>query len=214
MSSTNVLTPNAILALYGSQSNGTIEHITFAVQVISVEESTMQSGSKKYTITISDGTHCLDCCVVPILCNLFITGAVKLYSVVAISKITVTEIKGLTKFMVVDMVLLSLCEDVVGEPAYVKMDCKRDLSPSSTDNCPIPSKQLCAGDVWTLFCESKSYFDEKPSKDDLSDDIDGVTCENCNNQPCDWTKYGPEIIDHLNNNYVGYYMNEDGAVVD
>jgi hypothetical protein len=65
-----------------------------------------------------------------------------------------------------------------------------------------------------LFCASKSYFDEKPSKDDPSDIVDGVKCENCHNQPCDWTKYGPEIIDHLNNNYVGNYMNEDGIVVD
>jgi hypothetical protein len=155
------------------------------------------------TFTISDGTHCLDCCVVPMLSNLFITGAVKRYSVVGIRKITMTEISGLTKFMVVDMVPLSLCNDVVGEPAYLKMNCKRQLSPSSSDNFRIPSKQLCADDVQTLFPEAKSYFDEKPSKDDPSDIVDGVKCENCHNQPCDWTKYGPEIIDHLNNNYVG-----------
>ena len=95
----------------------------------------MHSGIAKYTITISNGTHCLDCCVVPMLSNLFITGAVKRYSVVGIRKITMTEISGLTKFMVVDMLPLSLCNDVVGEPAYLKMDCKRQLSPSSSDNC-------------------------------------------------------------------------------
>ena len=108
MSSSTVLTPDAILALYSSRSNGTIENITFTVQVILLEESSMQSGSTMYTITISDGTHCLDCCVVPMLSNLFITRAVKWYSVVGISKITVMEIRGLTKFMVVDMVPLSL----------------------------------------------------------------------------------------------------------
>ena len=102
----------------------------------------------------------------------------------------------------------------MGELAYVNMDCERQLSPSSSDNCPIPSKQLCADDVLTLFHEAKSYFDEKPSKDDPSDVVDGMKSKNCNNQPCDWTKYGPERIDHLNNNYAGYYMNEDGAVVD
>jgi hypothetical protein len=213
MSSSTVLMPDAILTLYSSRSNGTIENITFTVQVILLEESSMQSGSAKYTITISDGTHYLDCCVVPMLSNLFITGAVKRYNVVGIRKIIMTEIRGLTKFMVMDMVPLSLCKDVVGEPASVKMDCKRQLSPLSSDNCPIPSKQLCADDVQTLFSEAKSYFDRKPSKDNPSDIIDGVKCENCHNQPCDWTKYGPEIIDHLNNNYVGYYMNEDGTVV-
>jgi len=212
MSSSTVLTPDAILTLYSSRNNGTIENITFTVQVILLEESSMQSGIAKYTITISDGTHCLDCCVVPIISNLFITSAVKRYSVVGIRKITMMEISGLTKFMVVDMVPLSLCNDVVG--AYVNMDCKRQLSPLSSDNCLIPSKQLCADDVRTLFHEAKSYFDEKPSKDNPSDIVDGVKCKNCHNQPCDWTKYGPKITDHLNNNYVGYYMNEGGTVVD
>jgi hypothetical protein len=31
--------------------------------------------------------------------------------------------------------------------------------------------------------------------------------------PCDWLTYGPGILSHLNNNYVGFYMNEDGNVV-
>jgi hypothetical protein len=53
-----------------------------------------------------------------------------------------------------------------------------------------------------------------PSDAEPVDAVNGVTCENCNSQPCDWTKFGPEIITHLTVNYVGYFMEEDGKVVD
>jgi hypothetical protein len=44
--------------------------------------------------------------------------------------------------------------------------------------------------------------------------VEGATCESCNSHPCDWTAYGPEIISHLNENYVGFYIDNDGNVQD
>jgi hypothetical protein len=68
MSSSNVLTSDAILAMVHSLSTGTMENVSHKyIQLILVEESTMQSGSKKYMVIISNGTDCLDCCVVPML---------------------------------------------------------------------------------------------------------------------------------------------------
>lgn len=38
-------------------------------------------------------------------------------------------------------------------------------------------------------------------------------CQSCYVFPCDWMKYGPGILSHLNNNYVRFYMHENGNVV-
>jgi hypothetical protein len=65
------------------------------------------------------------------LSQLFVIGAVKVYSIVSIPWVTMTEMKGFTKLVVADMVPLAVCEDAMGEPTYMKMDCKRHLSPSS-----------------------------------------------------------------------------------
>jgi hypothetical protein len=148
------------------------------------------------------------------LSNLFITGDVKLFIIVSVTKVTVTEIRGIIKFMLVEMAPQCKCENVIGELTYVKMDCKRQLSRSASDNCPVPTKQLCADEVRNLFRESKFHCNDKSFNAEPSNVIDTVTCENCNNHPCEWTKYGPEIIPHLNNNYLGYFMDEDGNVVD
>lgn len=75
------------------------------------------------------------------------------------------------------------------------------------DNCPIPSK-WCSESVLQLH----SYSDSRDFDNECSDADEGVVCEKCNSQPCDWSKYGPEIILHLNNNYAGYFMDEDGKV--
>jgi hypothetical protein len=39
-------------------------------------------------------------------------------------------------------------------------------------------------------------------------------CENCSNHPCNWTKFGPTIIGHLNEDYVGRLVDKDGNVVE
>jgi len=185
MSFTDVLTPEAIQSLVHSRSNGTIDDISYNIQAILVEETTTQLDSKKYTINISDGTLCLDCSVVPVLFHLFSNGAVTIYSIITITRLTAPETGDSMKFVLVDLVPLLQCEDVIGEPTYVRFVCKRQL-----------------------FC------DGKPSDAEPVDAVNGVTCENCNSQPCNWTKFGSEIITHLTVNYVGYFMEEDGKVVD
>ncbi len=38
---------------------------SYVVQVLEVVEGVASKGGKKYTITISDGEHCLDCSIAP-----------------------------------------------------------------------------------------------------------------------------------------------------
>jgi hypothetical protein len=41
-----------------------------------------------------------------------------------------------------------------------------------------------------------------------------ISCENCKCKPCDWTQFGPGIIAHLNDEYIGCYIDADGNIVE
>jgi hypothetical protein len=139
---------------------------------------------------------------------------VKLYSIVSISRISMSQMNGSTKLVVTDIIPLASCGDVVGEPTCFKLDNKRHLSPSSDANCPVPAKLLFVRCVRTPFCNCIPSMESRNVHNDTSSVDEGVICENCNNRPCNWTKFGPEIIMQLNNNYVGYFKDEDGKVVE
>ena len=75
-----LLTPDAIVTLF----SGTLEDKLIMVQVTVVWKGTTPSGVIKYTVTVSDGAHCLDCVVMPQLMHLFVTKAVSTYTIITL----------------------------------------------------------------------------------------------------------------------------------
>ncbi len=39
-------------------------------------------------------------------------------------------------------------------------------------------------------------------------------CENCNQLSCEWAEFGPTILQYIENEYLGQYVDEKGNVVD
>jgi hypothetical protein len=63
---------DAIQCMYSAHTAAAVEPISYYVQVISLEEIPLLSLIKNYILTISDGVHCMDCFVVPMLSHLFL----------------------------------------------------------------------------------------------------------------------------------------------
>jgi len=184
-----------------------LSEVSCNVQVINVLEGFSPIGCRKYTITISNGVHCYDCAVLPKLFHLFTEQAVGMFTVVHIRQVSMTEINGLHKVVVLDMIPVLQHHSEIGMPTCWNNTLKRGLTTLSPEN-HRPNKLICTNDVKNLFQATTSTFD--------CDAIDakGTVCDYCTNSPCDWTLFGEEIILHLNEKYVGQFMDGSGIVVD
>jgi hypothetical protein len=63
-------------------------------------------------------------------------------------------------------------------------------------------------EVKNIFQDFANYLKEGNA------DVAGVPCDKCSSYPCGWIKYGPEISAHLNEKYVGLFIDNDGNVGD
>lgn len=63
-------------------------------------------------------------------------------------------------------------------------------------------------EVKNIFQDFANYLKEGNA------DVAGVPCDKCSSYPCDWITYGPEISAHLNEKYVGLFIDNDGNVGD
>jgi hypothetical protein len=185
--------------------------ISYVVQVLQVNQGVTSKGAKKYTATISDAEHCLDCTVAPQKFLMVEDGIVTKFSVIKIVNVVCNELKDGVMVLLLDMIFLSSHDDVIGKPTYIKKNTKRQLSPSNTAHSS--SKSVRSGNIRNAF----RNFQHEPEEDSKRINIDNessVPCENCNNTPCDWTNYGPSIISHINEEYAGRFVDDDGNVMD
>jgi hypothetical protein len=145
--------------------------------------------------------------------HLLESNAIDQYSIVSIQRALVSEVCGCTKVVMVDMLPVSKQSTVIGMPLLGDSDLKWKSSDSSVVEDSLCNKKNCAFDVRNTFRELNEGSESEAVVD--ADDGNGSAdvCQSCNMSPCDWLTYGPGILLHLNNNYVGFYMNEDGNVV-
>ena len=103
--------------------------ISYVVQVLQVNQGVTSKGAKKYTVTISDGEHCLDCTVAPQKFHIVQDGIVTKFSVIKIVNVVCNELKDGVMVLLLDMIFLSSHDDVIGEPTYVLECFLKGLTP-------------------------------------------------------------------------------------
>jgi hypothetical protein len=152
------------------QSNMLDDHDKYTVQVLEVKIGITKKGGKKYTLTISDGVHCLGCLAATQMYQL-LESIVTKYSVVLPETVILNECTDGVQVLAVQMSQVSNCEE-------------------STDD----DKQ-----------------EEVMHSQKRTEVYQGW--ENCGNIPCDWTVFGPTIISHLNEDYVGCLVDSNCQVI-
>jgi hypothetical protein len=204
----DLITSNAVATLL----TGAYHDVCY-VQVLVVAEGSSLTSGKKYNISISDSVHWLDCVVAPQMFHLLESNAIDQYSIVSIQRALVSEVCGCTKVVMVDMLPVSKQSTIIGTPLLGVSDLKQKLSDSSNVEDSLCNKKNCAFNVRNMFRELNAGSESEAVVD--SDDGNGSAevCQSCNMSPCDWLTYGLGILSHLNYNYVGFYMNEDGNVM-
>jgi hypothetical protein len=208
MPNPDVITSNAVATLLSGASSDVCY-----VQVLVVTQRSSLAGVKKYNISISDGVHQLDCVVAPQMFFLLESNAIEKYSIVSIQRALVSEVCGCTKVVIVDMLPVSKQSVVIGTPMLGDSNLKRQSSDSPVVEDSLCNKKNCAFNVRNTLREVNEDSESAAVVDANDGNVSAEVCQSCNMSPCDWLTYGPGILSHLNNNYVGFYMNEDGNVV-
>jgi hypothetical protein len=174
----------------------------YIMQIILIQTRVLHIGCNQIILTSSDGEHCIDCLVAPHLFPLF--DGCKVYMVVEVGKCNFTSVSAEVKVILVDMLVKSVLDDVIGEPCYI-----REMKKRSLEECNI--------DVRNSKEKVVSLMEDKlkcPPVDEAALPEKESGCDNCNQQPCEWTDHGPSIIDMINHEYVGRYVDADGNVLE
>ncbi len=197
--------------------NNVDDNLSLTVQVLKVLVGLSKKGGNKYTTTIS----------APMVDNLVQSNLVKQYSIVNMTKLLVNNTNEGMLVVVAAMEHLVDVADVIGEPSYMKKkESKRLRSPKRADQ--RKSKVICCNDTRQKFLEMhQSLFtegcgDKSKAASNFSPELEMEVavdatlqhCENCNNAPCDWSEYGPNIIQHICNEYLGCFVDSDGNIID
>jgi hypothetical protein len=182
--------------------------VVFIVQVIDISWLKSSNGHDRCAITISDGDHFTECFVAPQLFGV-VRNAVDKYSVVQVSNITCSIINGHSLVIVNDLVVVSDADDVLNEPVPFEKVVSEPLSDASN------VRSISATGTRRKFQAQHNERLSATSEEEVLVTRDFyVSCENCNCKPCDWTQFGPGIIAHLNDEYIGCYIDADGNIVE
>jgi hypothetical protein len=123
-------------------------------------------------------------------------------------RLLLTYVGGCNQVVIVDLVPGAYPEHIIHNPIYVKNNSKHALSPSCNVNNITPKKLISTREVKNVFQDGISNFEN------VSAERNHVTCENCNSIPCNWNRYGPEILSHLKCNYIGLYVDDVSNILD
>ncbi len=178
------------------------------VQVIQIMKGYSRSRTKKCTVTISDGIHCMDVMLSPHLIELVPKGTLTLYTIISINNAAVMDTATGVGCVVLQMEVQHNASDVIGEPIYMK----KWVAGVSSSVGESVEKKLRLHDAKTAFMEhlQTAPINETYQTSDKSISV----CKNCNNSPCDWIEHGPGILQYLSDEYVGQYINGDGQLYD
>ncbi len=176
------------------------------VQVIDISWSKSCTGRDRCAVTISDGDHFMECFVAPQLFDV-VTNTVTKFSVVEVSNISSSLINGHSSVIVNDLVVMTQLDDVLKEPVPYKkvasdplLDVSNVMSISAT------------GTRRKFQAQHNDRFSATSEEEAVVTEDSYVSCENCNSKPCDWTQFGPGIVAHLMDEFVGCCIDSDGNV--
>jgi hypothetical protein len=180
------------------------------VQVIQIMEGYSRGRTKKCTVTISDGIHCMDVMLSPHLIELVSKGSVTLFTIISISNASVMKTATSVGCIVLQMEIKRNTSDVIGEPIYLKK--RKDILSSSMGESM--EKKVRLHDAKNDFLDNLHTVLISAIGKTLNTSTTTTTlmCEHCNNSPCDWTEHGPGILQYLSDEYVGRFIDDDGQI--
>ncbi len=177
----------------------------YIFQIIYIGNGQSQSGRKTQEVTVSDGVTCVNCFLAPQLFHLLDDGICTKYDVVKVSNFVCNEVEDGYKIVLLQMLKHSTMHEVIGEPSFMKMKQKRPLKETATGTQNVKRQQLLMKNDDTENEASVASMKQSGSY---------VGCENCNQLPREWSEYGPSILQHIENEYLGRYVDHKGNIVD
>ncbi len=174
-------------------------------QIINVGNGRSLTGRKIIEVTLSDGVTCVNCFVAPQVFHVFDDGTCTKYDVVKVHNFVCNAVDDGYKIVVLQMSHHFRQQDVIGDPNHFKKKQKQSLKATAPGRQNVKRKPL-------LLTED-NYKQESAVVAESQSNI-FTRCENCNELPCEWTEFGPTILQHIENEYMGRYVDEKGNVVD
>jgi hypothetical protein len=177
------------------------------VQVLDISWSKSSNGHDCCAITISDGDHYMECFIAPkLLC--VVRNVITKYSVVRVSNSTSSNINRHASVIVNDLVVVMVADDVIKEPVPYEKVLSQPLLDVSNVRC-----SSATGTRRKFQAQHNERFSATSEEEEVETGDTYVCCENCNCKPCDWMVFGPGIIAHLTNEYVGHFVDFHGNIV-
>jgi len=141
-----------------------------------------EPGSFFYRVVLSDGTFYCDGSIALQLHHLVEQGVLETYSYIQIEKFTAIEVQKSVVLILLDLVELQNVKFPWGTPCRftAPIDLQEGKRKSSDPRMVV-----------------RNHFFVR-NTEQSKDDNDSTTCDTCNGKPCDWTKYGSDLVAFIN----------------
>jgi len=140
----------------------------------------LQCGDSFHFGLLSDGNCYCDASLASSLHHLVDDGLLEIYCLVRITNYSVVEVHNTLVVIVIDLdVVQKLQSSPVGTPGRFNgvIDGERQKQKPSD-----------------LSQDIRNHFVLRNTQDEFIDDDDAIVCRDCNGRPCDWTRYGSEVV--------------------
>jgi hypothetical protein len=149
------------------------------LQVLMVKKIKRHDGGLLYRLVLSDGIFYCDGALNSQLYHLVEEGVLDNFCYVQVKQCNAVEVDKTVVLVIIDLVVLQNVGVRWGTPTR--------FSPA------IDSQERKRKSSEPLVIV-RNHFYIRNTEDDSNEDNDSPTCDGCNGKPCDWIKYGPDII--------------------
>jgi hypothetical protein len=179
------------------RSPNAVVDVDLFFQVIGIEAGISQAGHRTLSLTLSDGNQFIDCNLSRTMFNLIDQCKCTIYNVVQVNKFTTNHRRDdSVAIFILDISVSESMDDVLGEPVcYTNV---RSTSISITpDDCGVNVRHKSALSENVCTAPSNTF-----------------KCQFCEDENCEWSKFGKSVIDQVRDEYVGRIVDESGNIVD
>jgi hypothetical protein len=187
--------------------NGSIpcDYSHYILQIIHIGNGQSQSGRKTQEVTVLDGVTCVNCVLAPQLFHLLDECLCTKYDVVMVGNFVCKAVEDGYKIVLLHMSKHSIMDELIGKPCFLKVEQKHPLKETAPGIQNVKRQQILM---------KNDDVDNEALVASVNQSSTYVGCENCNQLPCEWSEYGPSILQHIENEYLGWYVDDKGNVVD
>ena len=174
------LTPEAIPSLCNVENPSPLDYSP-VVQIIKLKKLKKNNGhgSFLYRLFLSDGSLFCEASLASSLHHLVADGSLDTNCFVRILNYNVVEVHNKIVVIVINLDVLQKSQSPMGTP------CRFDGVIERGERKRRPSEM--SQDV-------RNHFFLRNTNDNFSEDSEAIVCPDCSGKPCDWTRYGHEIV--------------------